>query len=185
MGIRRRISDRVTRGVLFSDDFKYRYKLWRKWSDAPPLVFIMLNPSTADLDNNDPTVERCERRARMWGYGALYVGNAFAYRDTDPNGMRSQADPIGSLNDASLRALLNLAKWTGGKVIVGWGQTHGTFRNRHLEVAALARDAGVPLYCLAYCKNGQPQHPLYIGYDQEPKPWPRTFKTKPWNHLVS
>lgn len=175
MSILKRITDGLERGVLFSDCGKYRYKLWRRWSDKPPLVFIMLNPSTADLLKNDPTIERCERRTRMLGFGAIYVGNAFAFRATQPDDMKAHDDPIGNLNDASLRALMNMAKWSGGKVIVGWGKDGG-FRGRSKEVVDIALDCGVQLYCLAYCKNGQPQHPLYIPYEEKMKPWPRTYR---------
>ena len=78
-------------GALFSPCKKYRYRLWREWSDEVPAVFVMLNPSTADEIVNDPTVERCERRARAMGFGGLRVANIFALRADMVSGERDFA----------------------------------------------------------------------------------------------
>ena len=86
--------------AVYSDCERYRYTLTRTWDEgAGRVLFIMLNPSTATEVQNDPTVERCERRARTLGYGAFRVCNIFAYRATDPRDMRAQADPNGPGND--------------------------------------------------------------------------------------
>ena len=75
----------VPAGAVFSDDMVYRYRLWRTWDpDLPTCLFIMLNPSTADHEQNDPTIRRCLDFAKQWGYGQLLVGNLFALRATDP-----------------------------------------------------------------------------------------------------
>lgn len=72
-------------GASFSECRKYRYLLWRVWDESKPAaVFLMLNPSTADDVDNDPTVERCQRRVHALGYGSLKVVNIFAYRSTIP-----------------------------------------------------------------------------------------------------
>ena len=71
-------------GASFSPCGTYRYTLWRRWSFVPPATFVLLNPSTADATRNDPTVERCERRARELGCGGIRVANLFALRSTDP-----------------------------------------------------------------------------------------------------
>ena len=71
--------------AIYSDCERYRYSLTRVWDETGGKVhFVMLNPSTATEVQNDPTVERCERRARALGYGAFRVTNIFAWRDTDP-----------------------------------------------------------------------------------------------------
>ena len=62
----------------YSDDEAYRYLLVRVWAAGPRVVFVMLNPSTATETQNDPTVERCERRARALGFGSFDVTNIFA-----------------------------------------------------------------------------------------------------------
>ena len=87
--------------ALYSDCQRYRYALTRIWdADGKRAVFIMLNPSTATEVQNDPTVARCERRARALGFGAFRVCNIFAWRDTDPRAMRAAAEPVGPDNDA-------------------------------------------------------------------------------------
>ena len=82
--------------AVYSDCEKYRYSLTRVWDDnGARVTFVMLNPSTATEVQNDPTVERCERRARALGYGGFCVTNIFAWRDTDPRKMRAAAEPVG------------------------------------------------------------------------------------------
>ena len=83
-------------------------------------VFLMLNPSTADAIDNDPTVERCLRRALKMGFGGLMVCNTFAYRSTDPEKLYEVEDPVGPENDQIILARARSA----GMVICGWG-THG------------------------------------------------------------
>src|SRR5690349_18454685 len=104
----------------FSDDMVYRYRLGRCWDPLlPPMVFVMLNPSTADHNQNDPTVERCERRARSRvGIGGLEVVNIFALRSTDPMALYKHSDPVGPENDMSI---VTAAK-SSGIVVCGWGK---------------------------------------------------------------
>jgi len=151
----------------YSDCEAYRYTLTRVWDEGGKrALFIMLNPSTATEVQNDPSVERCERRARALGFGAFRVLNIFAYRATDPRVMRAVADPVGSGNDA---AILGSLDWAD-QVICAWG-THGAFLGRGPEVEAILRRAGVPLFHLGLSKAGHPKHPLYIGYQVQPVPW--------------
>ncbi|RED12063.1 DUF1643 domain-containing protein [Pontivivens insulae] len=160
--------DRAKSEALFSDCEHYRYRLTRVWDAAGgKLHFVMLNPSTADEFRNDPTVERCERRARTLGYGAFRVTNIFAFRATDPKVMRAAADPVGgSANDV---AILEGANWADATVCA-WG-THGAYLNRGQAVEALLRDTHRPLLHLGLSKAGHPKHPLYIAYAQQPEAW--------------
>ena len=145
----------------------YRYSLTRVWEEkGGKVMFVMLNPSTATEIQNDPTVERCERRARALGFGAFQVTNIFAWRDTEPRNMRAAADPIGPANDA---AILNGARWAD-QIIAAWG-THGAHLNRGPKVEAILRAAGHRLYHLGLSKDGHPKHPLYIAYSQQPEDW--------------
>ena len=151
-------------GAVFSPCGKYRYRLWRYWDRGKlPLVWVMLNPSTADELDNDPTVERCERRARKMGFGGVEVVNIFAYRATDPSVMRSQADPVGAENDEAIIAAARL----GGTVVCGWG-IHGDHLGRGRAVADLLQQAGITAHSLNTTASGHPGHPLYVGYETEP-----------------
>ena len=153
--------------AIYSDCERYRYALTRVWDPAGrKVLFVMLNPSTATEVQNDPTVERCERRARALGYGAFRVTNIFAWRDTDPRNMRAAADPVGPEND---RAILDGVDWADD-VVAAWG-THGAHLERGAAVASLLRGTGQPLFHLGLTQAGHPKHPLYIAYAQQPEPW--------------
>ena len=153
--------------ALYSECEKYRYALTRIWDDAgQKVLFVMLNPSTATEVQNDPTVERCERRARALGFGGFRVTNIFAWRDTDPRKMKAAADPIGPANDTILS---ESCPWAD-QVVAAWG-THGAHMNRGPEVLELLKQSGATLLHLGLSKDGHPKHPLYIAYSQKPEPW--------------
>lgn len=153
--------------AVYSDCERFRYALTRVWdTGGRRVLFVMLNPSTATEVQNDPTVERCERRARALGFGAFRVCNIFAWRETDPFAMRRAADPIGPGNDA---AILQGCNWAD-TLICAWG-THGAHLDRGPAVERLMRGAGKPLHHLGLSKAGHPKHPLYIAYSQQPVRW--------------
>lgn len=153
--------------ATYSDCENYRYDLTRIWDGSGKTVlFVMLNPSTATEVQNDPTVERCERRARALGYGGFRVCNIFAYRATDPRVMRAQPDPVGPEND---RVILAAANWADA-IVCAWG-THGEFLMRGEKVEALLRNQPKTLTHLGLSKAGHPKHPLYIAYSKLPEQW--------------
>ncbi len=127
---------------------------------------VMLNPSTADEVRNDPTVERCERRARAGAFGGLLVGNIFALRSTDPKALYAHPDPVGPGNDA---ALLRMAR-EAGQVVCAWG-VHGALDDRGLRVAARLARAGVRVGVLGLTRDGHPRHPLYLASATAVAPW--------------
>jgi hypothetical protein len=153
--------------AVYSDCESYRYLLTRIWAGGPKALFVLLNPSTATEVQNDPTVERCERRARALGFGAFRVANIFAFRATDPRVMRAAADPVGPGNDAAIR---DSTIWAD-VIVCAWGN-HGMHLDRGATVEAMLRKTGLPLYCLGVTGQSQPKHPLYIGYDRQPELWP-------------
>lgn len=154
--------------AVYSPCERYRYLLTRVWDPAgEKALFVMLNPSTATEFQNDPTVERCERRARALGFGAFRVTNIFAFRATDPRVMRAEADPVGPGNDAAIR---ESAEAWADRIVCAWG-THGAHLGRGAAVEALLRGTGRQLFTLGLSKDGHPKHPLYIGYDQQPELW--------------
>lgn len=153
--------------AVFSPCGKYRYRLWRIWdTNRPSLVMVMLNPSIADDTKNDPTVERCQRRAIAMGYGALQVTNIFALVSTDPAALYATDDPVGPANNDAIREAVKDA----GMVLVAWG-THGGHIERAKDVVSLLRNCGVTPYCLGTNADGSPKHPLYVGYAKEPVPF--------------
>ena len=168
------ITRRHTKGdapstAVYSDCERYRYSLTRVWEPTgQKALFVMLNPSTATEVQNDPTVERCERRARALGFGAFQVTNIFAWRDTDPRAMRAAPDPVGPDNDATI---LSGAAWAD-RIIAAWG-AHGAHLGRGMQVESLLRRTGQPLLHLGLTRDGHPKHPLYIAYAQQPAPWDR------------
>ena len=159
------VSDLFTAsGAVFSPDKTHRYRLWRTWDESRlPLVMVMLNPSIADETQNDPTVERCQRRAMAGGFGGVQVVNIFALVSTDPAGLYTHPDPVGPENNA---AILDAVKGAG-MVLVAWG-THGRHVGRAKEVVALLKDAGVQPYALGINADGSPKHPLYVAGATEP-----------------
>ena len=153
--------------AVYSACEMYRYDLTRVWdASGQKAMFVMLNPSTATEFQNDPTVERCERRARALGFGAFRVTNIFAYRATDPKVMRAVHDPIGSANDI---AIAEGAAWAD-RIICAWG-IHGAYLSRGAAVENLLRSTEKSLWHLGLTQSGHPKHPLYIGYDRQPELW--------------
>jgi hypothetical protein len=158
-------------GAGLSDCGTYRYWLTRTWDDArPPLAVVGLNPSTADAEQDDPTIRRCMGFAWAWGHGGLVMLNLFALRSTDPKGLRRAFDPVGPANDATL-----LEATKGRRVLCAWG-AHGTYCDRNRRVLDLfndmdmadGADAARDLVCLGTTQDGHPRHPLYVRADQPP-----------------
>lgn len=152
----------TNRETVFSDCRKFRYTLWRTWNpeNLTYAMFIGLNPSTADETNDDPTVRRCIRFSKDWGYGALCMTNIFAYRATDPREMKAQSNPVGACNDSWLVEI-----WSRASIVIAaWG-VHGEFLGRDKEVF----DRLPNLHCLGTTKAGYPKHPLYLRADEKPR----------------
>ena len=153
--------------AVYSECERFRYTLTRTWdAGGGKVAFVMLNPSTATERQNDPTVERCERRARALGFGSFRVCNIFAWRETDPAKMRKAEDPVGPGNDDAIR---EACAWAD-RIVCAWG-THGAHLDRGPEVERLMRATGRELHHLGLTKDGHPKHPLYIAYREQPQPW--------------
>lgn len=157
---------------VFSQDRVYRYALEHRFSDAPGVVnFVMLNPSTADEQQLDPTLRRCKGFAQAWGYGAFVVTNLFAFRATEPTDMKRAADPVGPDNNKIIVQQAQQAT----EIILGWG-AHGSYKHRDKYVLDLLADTvwwkkqGRINY-LSKTLAGQPKHPLYLAANLERKPW--------------
>ena len=161
------MAQRSPKGAKFTSDRRHRYYLWRTWGGKPFVLYLLLNPSTADESDNDPTVERCERRARMMGFGGMVVLNIFALVSTDPKGLLSVPDPVGRRNDRYISFFATRA----GQVVCGWGN-HGRHLGRGRQVLQLLDDLGVTPFVFGVTKTSgcHPQHPLYVSYSRRPYP---------------
>jgi hypothetical protein len=153
--------------TTFSEDRRYRYTLMRDFQGllltsrrAKYVNFVMLNPSTADESANDPTVARCIRFAKDWGYDGLYVTNLFALRSTDPRALYAAEDPIGPENDHYIEEVAVKASL----IIAAWG-AHG---QRHGRSTSVRRLLGDYVYCLRMGKK-EPWHPLYLPAASKPQ----------------
>lgn len=151
------------RSAVISPCGKYRYWLFRKWSHAPILCFVMLNPSTADAAKDDPTVRKCIGFAKFNGFGGIGIANLFSFRATDPRelifALQSGENCIGPEGDYHLKCI-----GSGGDYIVaGWGRKPydvPVMRDRLDKVRKLLTGK---LYCVKQ-SQGRPWHPLYVGY---------------------
>lgn len=137
----------------------FRYVLWRVWGGGPMVVWIMLNPSTADGEQDDQTISTIVAISKALGYGALTVVNAYAYRATDPKVLRDADYPVGPANDTWIRMQARSAE----DVVCAWGANIPPAR----AAAIRAMLADLPLLRLdsGLTKGGQPKHPLYHSHD--------------------
>jgi hypothetical protein len=139
----------------------YRYRLTRTWGAAAPMLFVMLNPSTADAGVDDPTIRRCRAFARSAQAGGIIVVNLFAFIATDPRALAAATDPIGPDNDALIQEAAIESKF----VVVAWGASlPAAYPRRDEKVLDMLRQTG-PVYCLGTTKDGHPRHPLYVRGD--------------------
>lgn len=154
--------------AILSEDGRYRYLLTRDWGDGEGrLTFVMLNPSTADATQDDPTIRRCLGFARSAGFSGIAVLNLYAMRATDPRELRHAIDPVGPENDATLRSAFAWAAERKSPIVAAWG-THGD-RERVRRVKELLGRNDVRH--LGLTKDGAPRHPLYVPADQPLEPW--------------
>lgn len=159
----------VSAGATFSPDRRYRYVLHRSWEPAvESLLFIMLNPSTADENMDDPTIRRCMGFAHAWGFGGVIVRNLYALRATKPKHLWEADDPVGPDNDEGLWVGLQWAP----RVIAAWGANAKPDRvARFWELAAPRVDERTgwgPIEALRLTKGGSPAHPLYVPGNVKP-----------------
>jgi hypothetical protein len=158
------VIDVRSRAAILSEDARYRYTLERVWDESKPLVlWIMLNPSTADAENDDPTIRTCVGFAERWGMGGILVGNLFAWRSPSPRvlgeRLRDGLECVGPLNDLHLAQLVQRAR----KIVCAWGAESFAVK-RGAEVLDASWLQSRELECLRKSKDGRPAHPLYVHY---------------------
>jgi hypothetical protein len=154
-------------GASFSPCGTYRYSLWRTWNTSlRRICWVMLNPSTADEANNDPTNMRCETRGRRLGYGGHVFVNCFAFRSPNPDDLLKADDPVGPACDDVLIAHAEAAD----TVIAGWG-TKAVLLDRERQVLDLLLSHGITVHALHLTKDRRPAHPLYLHNSLQPFVW--------------
>lgn len=154
--------------AVMSQCGQYRYILSRDLSvdlAFGKAVFVMLNPSTADATEDDPTIRRCIGFAKQWGCSGLIVANLYALRSTDPKQLWKHSDPVGPKNDGILRALAQQP----AAIVCAWGANAKQDRVKTFYDFMVAD--GADLLCLGTTISGAPRHPLYLRRDAELIPW--------------
>jgi len=161
--------------AIISPCQRYRYELRRPvavvrgvWDRRPangPVLFLMLNPSTANATLNDPTIRRCIGFAQDWRHDELVVGNLYAFRATDPKDLWKNEAPAGPDNDTHLREMVKECR----KVVCAWGTNAMPGRVR--DVVTIIREMDGKMLCLGVTKHGHPRHPLYLPKTAELMPW--------------
>ena len=161
----------IRKAAIISKDGLYRYSLKRTWDARKERVlFIMLNPSTADAIKDDQTIKKCVGFAQRWGYGGITVGNLFALRSRDPNGLLGPHDPVGPKNNAYLQQLAKECP----VVVAAWGNSADKsrlsrlFRQRQSFIKELLQGR---MQCLGTNKDGTPKHPVLPAYKTSLKPY--------------
>lgn len=149
--------------AVLSPDEQYRYFLSRTIApDGPAVLFIGLNPSTADATTDDPTIRRCVAFALSWGASAMWMVNLFAFRSSSPKALRMASDPVGPRNDEWIERAVAAADL----VIAAWGN-HGALLDR---ANGVLQRHGPRLQALRLTRTGMPGHPLYVRADVRPAP---------------
>lgn len=149
----------IIKHAVISSCGAYRYRLTRHWdADLPPMTFVMLNPSTADADLDDPTIRRCMGFAKREGAGGIVVVNLYAFRATDPKNLPKDGSKVGFLNERYLSDAIEEAN--GRPIVCAWGtKGNGSF------FVQWAKGYGANLMALGITKDGFPKHPLYVPGD--------------------
>lgn len=154
---------------------RYRYELTRIWGSAPLACWVLLNPSKADADYDDPTTRKLAGFAKAWNLGGFRLVNLFAYRATDPRELieadRGGLDVVGPENWNHVRRAITAAD-SIAHVCIGWGSPGGTIgRSYAADVIAFAQSYRVRLWCIGRNQGGQPTHPLYQPYNRARRPY--------------
>jgi hypothetical protein len=150
-------------------DGPYRYSLWREWDpQCPRLLWVLLNPSTADASSDDPTLRRRLAFTHSWSFGSLEMVNLYAWRSSTPRELARIENPVGDENDRYIRE----AAMRAAKIVVAWG-AHRTLHGRD---SAVITQFCQPLWCLGTTREGHPRHPLYTKGNTALCPFPASAR---------
>jgi hypothetical protein len=153
--------------AVISECGEYRYSLGRRLASGSRFVlWVMLNPSTADATTNDPTIRRCIGFTRLWGYDGLLVGNLYGLRTPEPRWLANADDPVGPKNDHHLHELAARATL----IVCAWGKP-GPQKDRPAKVLEILRGHAPEVTALGFTKSGEPRHPLMLPKALTPQRW--------------
>lgn len=164
----------ATRWAVLSRDGRYRYLLARMWDDylselpwfergvqRPLMIFCMLNPSTADGLDDDPTIRKCVGFARRNGCGGILVVNLFAWRETHPKLLPRGPELVGPHNEEFIQIALGNPLMAIG--VAAWGRL-STRLHRASAPMRVGAQCARRLQCFGKTKHGHPRHPLMTAY---------------------
>lgn len=163
------LPDHVTSDATFSTCGRYRQLLMRVWdSDLPYIMFVGMNPSTADHTHDDPTVRKECAYARKWGYGGLIKCNVMDYRVTNPKGLlAADVMPCSELNLPIITKQLSLVD----QVVAAWGKLPNKLKHHADKLHHVLIDHKKTITCLGVNLDGSPKHPLYVRGDKQLEPY--------------
>lgn len=166
----------LRRTAIISECKKYRYRLMREWGNGKLLAFVMLNPSTANAEIDDPTIRRCMSFARRENASGIVVVNIFAFRAVSPKNLAKADNPYGPDNFEALGEILTDARIQG--TVCAWG-AHAIATSPGMVFVKRAKKAGVQTVCLGQTRNDSPKHPLYVKGDTAFHAYPTAFQVYP------
>jgi len=148
-------------GAVVDHTRSYRFVLWRFWAASPRVLFIGLNPSTANEYHDDPTVHRLLAFAAKWGYGGIYLCNVFSYRAKCPETLSA----VEAIHSANIPAIMMASKLTV-MAIAAWGDGIEKVKNGKSVAEHIAKLVA-PSFCFGLTRRGNPKHPLYLSSDAQ------------------
>jgi hypothetical protein len=163
----------IRKTANISDDGLYRYELTRRWGERDLLPFLMLNPSDADAEKDDPTIRRCMEFARREGASGIIVANLFAWRTPRSDELRRAGDPFGRDNRGAIETIAARSIESGLPLVCAWGcrgTLHGADKTTIDIISGV--EPGAILKCLGKTKAGHPRHPLFVRGDRPLEEFP-------------
>lgn len=155
--------------AVHNGDRTRRYALHRRWAPGPRVLWVLLNPSTADEKHNDPTIKKCISYSQKWGFGGLVMVNIFSLKATDPKDLKASSDPgDGEESNSYLLRYAEEIASEGGVILCGMG-AHASHRGRGRAVVDMLNR--YPLHYLVLTDSGIPGHPLYLPGNLTPQLW--------------
>lgn len=155
--------------AIISPDGKHRHTLTRSWDEANygRVLFVMLNPSTANAEIDDPTIRKCRGFATRWGFGSLEVVNLFSFRATKPADLWRAAEQNTPESEGHIRDAVARAK----EIVVAWGEQKKAYARARI-VDRILRDSETHVSRIGEVTGGgHPRHPLMLAYATPLLPW--------------